>query len=916
MRRRGLLLAGILVAAVWPGGGAPAGAAEPATVARVELVSPQQLPEDLVRAAIGDLTGRPLSRAAIRQSLDRVWSLGLFAELWVDEVSDADGLRLRFHCVRRPILRRIAWEGALGLPDVELVGAAGLAVGGDAGQARLAQARRSVLAAYAREGYFAAQVEIRTEDDPATNERDVTLVLQAGSQARIGAVELRGVTPEVAAALRDRLDLDAGDEFRQPTARERVQKLEDALRKEGYFEARLRLAEPVWDSASNRVTVEVDAERGPKYQVEFQGVTALKESDLRARLTFQDAGVVDEAEVAASTREVEAAYREAGFHFVRASGSLRGTGEDRTVRFEVDEGPRVTVEKIAVSGNVAFPASQLLARLDTRLPGILRPGLFRQDVLDRDLLVLTAFYRGRGFPDIAVGPADVQFSEGRRSARIVIPVREGPRLAVGGVTVEGATVRTPAEILAALPFKTGDPWLATYGTDAQRAVGRLYAQRGYLNTEVAVDATRSGERVDVSLQIREGAPTRVGRILVSGAIATREEVVRREIPFGPGDPFSPELLVEAERRLAGLGIFERVQVGPLRPPPVPFADVEVSVREGRPWRVEFGGGYGTDRGWRGVLEVGHDNLFGTAQSASVREKVAQNGDRTDLTYRVPRLLGTPFQGDVGLFRERWQEIGYKRQGAGVAAGIQRDLFRDILTDRSRLRASLRYQLEWVRRYAVDQTLLATDAAAIVAGSQLVGRITPGLTLDYRDNVLDPSRGSFHTISFDLAGPYLGGEVSFIKSRLETAWYLDWLSPLVLAVGGRLGMATPLSDTAALPIEDRFYAGGSASIRGYPQDLVGPRDPSGHPTGGNALLVLNAEGRFPIWRWISGVVFVDTGSVVPEVDDLGGAVFKTGVGGGIRVKTPVGPLRLDVGYALNPIEDKDRWQLYFGIGQAF
>jgi outer membrane protein insertion porin family/translocation and assembly module TamA len=94
------------------------------------------------------------------------------------------------------------------------------------------------------------------------------------------------------------------------------------------------------------------------------------------------------------------------------------------------------------------------------------------------------------------------------------------------------------------------------------------------------------------------------------------------------------------------------------------------------------------------------------------------------------------------------------------------------------------------------------------------------------------------------------------------------------------------------------------------------DSSGNPTGGNALVVFNLETRFPIWQWLSGVVFVDTGAVAPEVSDLGGAAFKTGVGGGIRVKTPVGPLRLDVGYALNAIEGEDRWQLYFGIGQAF
>jgi outer membrane translocation and assembly module TamA len=169
---------------------------------------------------------------------------------------------------------------------------------------------------------------------------------------------------------------------------------------------------------------------------------------------------------------------------------------------------------------------------------------------------------------------------------------------------------------------------------------------------------------------------------------------------------------------------------------------------------------------------------------------------------------------------------------------------------------------------------------------------------------------------DLAGPYLGSQVRFVKSRLETAWYLDRLSPVVVAVGARLGLATPYGNSAALPIEDRFYAGGASTVRGYAQDKIGPLDSAGNPTGGNGLAIGNLEVRFPVWRWLSAVAFVDTGAVVPEVGDLAGAAFKTGVGGGIRIKTPVGPIRLDVGYALNAIQGEDRWQLYFGIGQAF
>jgi outer membrane protein insertion porin family len=891
-------------------------AAAGAIVLGAEMSSPHRFPEDLVRAAIGDLTGRPRTRAAVRESLDRLWSLGLFEALWVEEVAEPAGVRLRFHATRRPFVRRVVWAGDPGLPHVDLADAAGLAVGGDAGPDRLERARRDLLATYAREGFFDARVDLQTQPDPLTNGQDVTVSLRAGSRARIGSVTLRGVSGAEAETLRARLRLDPGDEFRDRRARERVQELEDRVRDEGYFEARIGPPRAVWDAASHRVHLDIDVERGPRYRVEFRGAEALGEKTLRARLGFKESGVVDETEVATNAREVQAAYRESGYHFAQASGSLDRDAEPRTILFEVSEGPRVTVAQIAIEGHRAIPAKRLLERMTTRLPGVLRPGIFRQDLLDQDVLALTAYYRSQGFPDAAVGPPDVRFSEDRHTADIRIPVREGPRLLVGRIGVEGARVRSPAEVLAAVPFRTGDPWVAPRGTDAQRAVGRLYAQRGYLHAQVALETTRTDDRVDVMLRIDEGAPTRVGRIVVTGLIATDEIVVRREIAVKPGDPFDPELLVETERRLSRLGLFERIQVGPLRPPRAPFGDVEIVLREGKPWRVEFGGGYGTDRGWRGLLEIGHDNLFGTGRSASVREKLTEDGDRTDLSFRTPWLFGFPLKGDATLFREQWQELGYQRQGAGIATGVLRAFFREPLSDIDRLRVGLRYQLEWVRRYDVDPSLLAGDSARIVEGSQIVARITPAVTLDYRDNVIDPLRGSFHTLSVDVAAPYLGSQASFVKSRLETAWYFDWLSPAVIAVGARLGLATAYGNTAALPIEDRFYAGGASTVRGYAQDKIGPLDPAANPTGGNGLAIGNLEARFPLWQWLSAVAFVDAGAVVPEVGDLTGAAFKTGVGGGLRIKTPVGPIRLDAGYALNPIRGDDRWQLYFGIGQAF
>ena len=150
-----------------------------------------------------------------------------------------------------------------------------------------------------------------------------------------------------------------------------------------------------------------------------------------------------------------------------------------------------------------------------------------------------------------------------------------------------------------------------------------------------------------------------------------------------------------------------------------------------------GGGYGSDQGWRGILEVGNDNLFGTGQSASAREKLTKYGDRTDLTYRLPWLLGTPLKGELDLFREYRDQFGYKLDQAGFATGVERTLLPVPFKDLYRLRLGLRYQLAWVRQYDVSSSLETGGADAIVPGSQIVAKISPAVTLDYRDSVVDP-----------------------------------------------------------------------------------------------------------------------------------------------------------------------------------
>ena len=499
---------------------------------------------------------------------------------------------------------------------------------------------------------------------------------------------------------------------------------------------------------------------------------------------------------------------------------------------------------------------------------------------------------------------------------ITIPIAEGPRLVVVSVDVEGATALSPAELRAAIPVKPGDPWDAERARAGQQAIERLYAARAYHGATVALETRRGDGGMALRFRVDEGAPTRIGRILVRGLVLTRESVVRQDLPFREGDLLTPERMLEGQRRLGQLPAFASVSVDPLRPPPEPFADVEVTLRERKPWHVDFGVGYGSEDGARGFAEIGHDDVFGTAASVSLRQRLSAGGQsigfsqRTDALGRIPWILGSPWWAELNLFQEQAERIGYDVSVYGLRLGAHRDLFPAWVTG---LRGELRYRVESVRYSNVDPTLAEAD---VTEGRELVASVSPILTLDRRDEPVDPGRGSFHLASVEVGSAVVGSEISFVKTRLETRWYFPWLSPVTLVVAARLGLAAPYAGSAALAIQDRFYAGGASTVRGYREDRIGPLDARGNPVGGNGLAILNLETRFPIWRWLGGTVFVDTGAVTPEVDDLRRGPFHTGVGGGIRIKTPVGPIRVDVGYALRPVPDESRVQVHVTVGNPF
>ena len=913
MMRRGLAT---LAAAAWFAlfGVLPTCAAAPIVTA-IDLESSEVLPRDQILAAIGPLVGHQLSRTAVRESLERLWALGLFNTIAVDERADGGGVRLVYRLQRRPWLASLTWTGDLGVDPADIAAAADLASGGDADDATIAQARERVLALLHREGFLGARVDAQSDEDPATRARSVTFAITAGEPAQVGSVRVTGTSRVPDTEVVHAFGLEPGDRYRERAVKAGGEAATAFLRRRGFLDARVTAVPSPWEPADNRVDVDLRAIEGPEYRVEFSGNKALSDRELARRADLAELAPIDTFVLDTAARAIEAAYRERGYAFARATAAMSAPDGVHHIRFDVTEGPRTTVTSVEITGALQVPAADLVKRMKLR-PGRWFSTPYRADLLEADLRALQEYLRAQGFAEVVVGPPRLTWSDDRQEVSIAIPVVEGPRLRVGAIHIDGATLVSERKILAALPLSPGGEWDASRAEDGVRAIDRLYRQRGAFGTEITLDTSRDGDKVNATYRIAEGPQTRIGRVLVRGALITKESVILDRLPFKPGDLLDPDRLLKGGSWLTDLGVFERVDVEPLQPPATPFADVEVTVRERKPWRFDFGLGYGTDEGGRGFAEIGYDNLFGTGRGLRLRQKLNAGGEvsafgaRTDLIYREPWALGTHWDGEGRLFWEYREALGYTFERQGINVSMAGDLWKEQVRG---LRGSAWYRFYDIRRFDINPDLADST---IVPGRNRVASMAGALTWDRRDAPLDPRSGSLNFVSFETASDALGGDVDFLKARLETSWAFSWLPPTVVALAARFGLATPYGGSQELPIEDRFYAGGVNTVRGYPEQRVGPLDANNDPLGGNGLVVLNAEWRFPIWKVLGGALFVDAGQVTSEVQQLSWSEFRVGVGGGLRLNTPVGPLRIDFGYALTPIPREDRFQVYFAFGNPF
>jgi outer membrane protein insertion porin family len=636
------------------------------------------------------------------------------------------------------------------------------------------------------------------------------------------------------------------------------------------------------------------------------------------------------------------------------------TAVEQVITYTIDRGKHLRMAGVNFDGEQYFDPRQLQTQMSIHPASFDFPGRYSRRLLDTDVSALKNLYHANGFLDVAVTDEIEQDYRGRKGDLFVhFHIKEGPQTLVDTLTVEGAKAITRQTILSKIASAAGEPYSDFNVVSDRDNILALYYNEGFAdaqfkatlvsvpaapsanatvaaNAEVDVNAKPDPNaiahpRVALTYQIDEGPQVKVSELFIGGYDKTRRGVIAREVKIKQGQPLREGDVIETQRRLYNLGIFTRVTLAPQNPTGTdPDKAVDVIVEEAKRYTIAYGGGIEVQRlGGSGpdstsfefaplvTFEISKANLTGRGDTLSFKIRASTLQGRALLSYTEPYIFGKPnliFQ--TTLFADKSRDVT-TFTSTRYEGSVQ-------IEHRLSKATELFYRYTY-RKVLIDAAtlMIAPEQIPLFSQPDLVSEFGVSWVREHRDNPGDATHGSYNSVDFSLAGKQIGSSASFARLFLQNSTYYTLTKWLVLARGTRFGVQQTLGNTlsADIPLPERFFAGGGTSLRGFGFNQAGPRDPvTGFPVGGQALLIFNQELRFPlrlpkIGSKLGGAIFYDAGNVYSSVETItlhsapSIASQESGqlsylshtVGFGFRYNTPVGPVRVDLSYQINPAQ---------------
>ncbi len=587
------------------------------------------------------------------------------------------------------------------------------------------------------------------------------------------------------------------------------------------------------------------------------------------------------------------------------------------VTFIIQEGQKANVCDIEIVGNKHISSGDIKDVLATKEKSILHLRFnapLSEDNLAQDVENIKKLYQEKGYLDVEVAFPEVIKEKGKCYKVVYRIINEGKKYKFGKITFEGNKLFSSKELLKlskkVRPGKTFNQKLIDKVT---RKITRKYGELGFIfaNVTPEVKVHPKTHTADVIFHIYEGNRAYVRWININGNVATRDRTVRRELDLYETGIFNTVRLERSIRRLFNTGYFENVDVKP-KVVDKNKVDVNVNLKERLTGMFSVGAGYSSVSKLVGMVSVSKGNMFGTGDSGAVSLQAGSRVFYFDIDYNHRWWLDKPQTLSLSLYNRRNEYFTYTSRKTGFSVMVTRRIWEDW-------HVGLGYLIERDKVTDIDED--ASDLIKEEAGTETIGLTTFFISKDVRDNRFLPHKGKYYRLTTQLASSAFGSDKEFYKFMGDYAYYfnlndlpIDIELPFVASFHTRIGYADAFGDTSSLPIDYRFYVGGDSTVRGFRWGEAGPKDKNDDPEGANRELIFNFQLGYDVTKMLRLITFVDVGGGWWDKYELGDMRKSAGIG--LRVLTPMGPIRLDLGWKLDRRSGESSSEWHFGMGSYF
>ena len=950
-------------------------------IAEIKFAGNEAVSADPLTEYLTIRVGDKFEQAGVSSSIKSLFATGKFSNIVVEADQNPQGVVLTFTLQGKYFVGAVYLDGRpKGPPSLrQLLNATKLELGRPYNDVEMRRAIAQMTRVMEDNGYYRSQFTTTEKRHPDSRQVDIFFHVAAGPLARVGKVEVRGVpgfTPEEVQSI---TKIRPGVKVREADSTRALERLRSKYQKRERLEAQVALERQPYDEASNTVDFVFTAERGPTVNIEVEGAK-LSRGKIKRYVPVYEENAADDDLLNEGTRNLRDYFQSQGYFDVKVGYTRKRDPDNQklSIVYSVDLGERHKLDAVQVEGNKYFPTDTIKERLSVQpATMLLTHGTFSQSMLARDVQTVTALYKSNGFQDVSVkAKVDDDYKGLKGDLRIIFHIEEGQQSRVHAMTLVGNLAIQTSQLQPELTLDTGQPY-SEYAVASDRdALVSYYYNRGFPNMDMKITSVPfngDAHSMDVTYEINEGSRVFVDKVYVGGLHYTRPKVVRKKLELHDGDPLSQVDMLDTQRRLYDLGLFSEVNVAIQDPDGNAVRkNVLFQVTEARRWTFDYGVGFefatGTNTNGSGrtsnptpqgatgasprlSFQVTRLNVFGRDHTVVAKARYGELEQRGLLSYAAPHLLA----------RENWRLTltAFYDKSADVRTFTAERLEGSVQAeDVVNKTLTMLYRFSY-RRVNVDPTTLQIDPALIPLYSKPARIGIPSITAIYdrRDDPIDAHKGTYMTADFGVAADFFGSESNFGRTLFQhSSYYQFGARRYVFARSTRIGFESPFRGSTIVPLPERFYAGGGNSLRGFSINQAGPRDQiTGFPVGGNALFENNLELRMPpptlpyVQNNLSFVLFHDMGNVFDTATNMWHGLahlhqpsiagcsanantpcdfnyLEQAIGVGVRYRTPVGPVRFDLGYALNPTRypvldnnttsSTQRINVFFSIGQTF